>query len=235
MVGVVVTKEPDGLVAPPTVVAEMFGESVERLNRFVALLAEQGVERGLIGPREIERIWDRHVLNSAVVGELVPEGAHVVDVGSGGGFPGVPLALARPDISITLLESMARRVQWLEEVLDELSLENADVLRGRAEEKAVRAELGAVDVVTARAVAPLGRLAQWCLPLLRTGGLLLAVKGASVAEEIARDEAIVEKAGGESIDVVQCGVDVLEVPATVVVIEAAPRSVRSRKGRRRRR
>lgn len=235
MVGVVVTKEPDGLVAPPTVVAEMFGESVERLNRFVALLAEQGVERGLIGPREIERIWDRHVLNSAVVGELVPEGAHVVDVGSGGGFPGVPLALARPDISITLLESMARRVQWLEEVLDELSLENADVLRGRAEEKAVRAELGAVDVVTARAVAPLGRLAQWCLPLLRTGGLLLAVKGASVAEEIARDEAIVEKAGGESIDVVQCGVDVLEVPATVVVIEAAPRSVRSRKGCRRRR
>ncbi len=235
MVGVVVTKEPDGLVAPPTVVAEMFGESVERLNRFVALLAEQGVERGLIGPREIERIWDRHVLNSAVVGELVPEGAHVVDVGSGGGFPGVPLALARPDISITLLESMARRVQWLEEVLDELSLENADVLRGRAEDKAVRAELGAVDVVTARAVAPLGRLAQWCLPLLRTGGLLLAVKGASVAEEIARDEAIVEKAGGESIDVVQCGVDVLEVPATVVVIEAAPRSVRSRKGRRRRR
>ncbi|WP_245566628.1 16S rRNA (guanine(527)-N(7))-methyltransferase RsmG [Thermocrispum agreste] len=213
----------------------MFGESVERLNRFVALLAEQGVERGLIGPREIERIWDRHVLNSAVVGELVPEGAHVVDVGSGGGFPGVPLALARPDISITLLESMARRVQWLEEVLDELSLENADVLRGRAEDKAVRAELGAVDVVTARAVAPLGRLAQWCLPLLRTGGLLLAVKGASVAEEIARDEAIVEKAGGESIDVVQCGVDVLEVPATVVVIEAAPRSVRSRKGRRRRR
>ena len=235
MVGVVVTKEPDGLVAPPTVVAEMFGESVERLNRFVALLAEQGVERGLIGPREIERIWDRHVLNSAVVGELVPEGAHVVDVGSGGGFPGVPLALARPDISITLLESMARRVQWLEEVLDELSLENADVLRGRAEEKAVRAELGAVDVVTARAVAPLGRLAQGCLPLLRTGVLLLAVKGASVAEEIARDEAIVEKAGGESIDVVQCGVDVLEVPATVVVIEAAPRSVRSRKGRRRRR
>lgn len=227
----------DGATEPGVVPPEaqrLFGENTESAARFVDLLAERGVERGVIGPREIDRLWDRHVLNSAVLAELIPAEATVVDVGSGGGFPGVPLALARPDIEVTLLEPMARRIQWLTEVVDELGLTNVVVVRGRAEEKAIRTRLGEADIVTARAVAPLARLAEWCLPLVRAGGLLLALKGASAAEEVQRDASTVRKVGGESIDVVQCGVDVVETPTTVVVIEAGPKPKRTRSRRRRR-
>jgi len=227
----------DGATEPgvvPPEAQQLFGENTESAARFVDLLAERGVERGVIGPREIDRLWDRHVLNSAVLAELIPAEAIVVDVGSGGGFPGVPLALARPDIEVTLLEPMARRIQWLTEVVDELSLTNVVVVRGRAEEKAIRTRLGEADIVTARAVAPLARLAEWCLPLVRAGGLLLALKGVSAAEEVQRDASTVRKVGGESIDVVQCGVDVVETPTTVVVIEAGPKPKRTRSRRRRR-
>lgn len=200
---------------------DVFGERTDLAVRFVDLLQTHGVERGLIGPREVDRLWDRHVLNSAVIAELLPRHASVIDVGSGGGFPGVPLAIARPDITITLLEPMARRVDWLEEVATTLGLEGVTVVRGRAEEKAVRQDLGVADVVTARAVAPLERLAGWCLPLVRPDGLLLAIKGASADDEVARDRGAVGRLGGSNVHVVRCGGQLLEVPTTVVVATKA--------------
>jgi 16S rRNA (guanine527-N7)-methyltransferase len=186
-------------------------------ERYVELLAEEGVRRGLIGPREVDRLWERHVLNSAVVGELLPRGARVVDVGSGAGLPGVPLAIVRPDVHVTLLEPMARRIAWLEEVVEELGL-TATVHRGRAEERDVRAALGDADVVTARAVAPLAKLAGWCLPLTRIGGNLLALKGESAADELARDAEAVRALGGTEQSIARLGTDVLEVATTVIVV-----------------
>ncbi|SDC80253.1 16S rRNA (guanine527-N7)-methyltransferase [Actinokineospora iranica] len=183
------------------------------------MLAEHGVERGLIGPREVDRLWERHVLNSAVIGERVGDGVRVVDVGSGAGLPGIPLAIARPDLSVTLVEPMARRVAWLDEVVETLALSSVTVLRGRAEEPSVRSRVAGADVVTARAVAPLAKLCGWCLPLLRTGGVLVALKGASAAEEIDRDRQAIGRLGGGAPRVESCGDAVLEVPTTVVVVE----------------
>jgi len=135
------------------------------------------VERGLVGPREADRLWDRHLLNSAVMAPLLRVGERVVDVGSGAGLPGIPLALIRPDCTFILLEPLARRVAFLAEVVADLGLgDRVEVVRGRAEEHA-RTHGGVYDVAVARAVAPLDRLAAWCLPLLRTGGRLLALKG----------------------------------------------------------
>lgn len=200
-------------------VEPMFGERLPLAERFVALLTEHGVQRGLIGPREVDRLWDRHVLNSAAIAELVPAGATVVDVGSGAGLPGVPLAIARPDLRMTLLEPMARRVAWLTEVVGELGID-VRVVRGRAEEPDVRRRLGVADVVTARAVAPLAKLAGWCLPLVRPGGWLLALKGESASDELARDADAVRRAGGAELSVVTCGAE-LAVPTTVVRIRRA--------------
>lgn len=204
----------------------VFGEHVELAERFVDLLVRHGVERGLIGPREVDRLWDRHLFNSAVIAELIPMGARVVDVGSGAGLPGVPLAIKRPDLDIVLLEPMARRVEWLTEVAETLELD-LTIMRGRAEEKSVRKQLGLVDTVTARAVAPLARLAGWCLPLVRPSGTVLALKGASAADEIERDSAAVRKAGGGDPRLLQCGVDVLDTPTTVVEIERLARRART--------
>lgn len=202
--------------APPEA-GRVFGDRLPLAERYAALLTEHGVERGLIGPREVPRIWNRHVLNSAVVGELLSRAAGVVDVGSGAGLPGIPLAIARPDLRVVLLEPMARRVAWLTEVVHTLGLP-VSVLRGRAEEPTVREQLGGADVVTARAVAPLAKLAGWCLPLLRPGGMLVAVKGASAAEEIARDGTAIRRMGGSEPSVASCGGDVLATPTTVVVM-----------------
>src|SRR3954463_10834155 len=158
-------------------IAGAFGAGADRATRFAELLTVRGVERGLIGPREVDRLWERHLLNSVAVAECVPKGASVIDVGSGAGLPGIPLAIARPDLDVVLLEPMARRIAWLEEAVTKLELDNVRVVRGRAEEKDVRQRYGNRDVATARAVAPLGKLAAWCLPLLRTGGQLVALKG----------------------------------------------------------
>ncbi len=202
---------------PPETAATIFGDALPAAVQFAELLAAVGIERGLIGPREVDRLWDRHLLNSAVVGELIPHGARVVDVGSGAGLPGIPLCLVRPDLHVTMLEPMARRVAWLNEVVDTLSL-SANVVRGRAEESAVKQQLAGADVVTARAVAPLARLWAWSVPLLRQGGQLVALKGESAEAEVARDGAEVRRAGGSMPDVGRCGVDVLEVPTTVIVV-----------------
>lgn len=217
----------------PDVARQVFGPQIAGAERFVAMLAEHGVTRGLIGPREVDRLWERHVLNSAVLAELLPSGASVVDVGSGAGLPGIPLALARPDLRLTLLEPMAKRVAWLEEVVAELGLA-VSVVRGRAEEGPIRRALADHDVATARAVAPLARLAGWTLPLVRPGGRVLALKGESASDEVARDEAAVIAAGGEQPEVLRCGAAVLDIPVTVVAIRRAD-SALGRDARRRRR
>lgn len=181
------------------------------LERYADLLATAGSERGIIGPREVPRIWGRHLINCAVVAEpggLVPPGASVIDVGSGGGLPGLVWAICRPDLSVVLLEPLLRRTSFLAEAVAGLGIRNVEVVRGRAEEYA-----GSADIVTARAVAPLDRLAAWCLPLVRAGGALLALKGASVAEEIAT------LPPGLSAEVILCGSPPDQ--ATVAVIHRA--------------
>lgn len=204
--------------APPESASTIFGDAMPAAVQFVELLAAVGIERGLIGPREVDRLWDRHLLNSAMVGERIPSGVRVIDVGSGAGLPGVPLCLARPDLDITLLEPMARRVAWLDEVVDALSL-SATVVRGRAEEPTIKQQLSGADVVIARAVAPLDRLWGWSAPLLRQGGRLVALKGESAEAEAARDGATVKRAGGSLPVVARCGVGVLETPTTIIEIE----------------
>jgi 16S rRNA (guanine527-N7)-methyltransferase len=209
----------------------VFSDRLDLAARYVEHLATSGVERGLIGPRETDRLWDRHVLNCAVVADLVPDGANVVDVGSGAGLPGIPLALARPDLRIVLVEPLARRVEWLTEIVEDLGL-SLTVERGRAEENAIRRRWEGADVVTARAVAPLARLAGWSLPLLRPGGRLLAVKGASAPQEIDRDAAEIRRLGGGTPRIELCGAGVVDPPSTVVSVEREARPVsRSRKKR----
>lgn len=183
-----------GAVQPePAVAAAVFGERLDLARRYVAALATDGVLRGLIGPREPARLWTRHVLNSAAAASLIDAGASVVDIGSGAGLPGIPLAIARSDLSVTLVEPLERRVTFLLEVVDALGLSWCRVVRGRADE--VVADCGGADVVTSRAVAPLHRLAAWSAPLARDGGVILALKGASAAEELQRDRTAVTAAG----------------------------------------
>ena len=175
------------------------------------MLAADGVERGLIGPREVPRLWDRHVLNCAVVVPRVPMGASVADVGSGAGLPGLVWAIARPDLHITLIEPLLRRTVFLEEAVEALELDQVRVLRCRAED--VKETF---DVVTARAVAPLERLAGWCLPLVRPGGMLLALKGRTAEEEVASSRAALHKLGATDIVVTSHGG--LQIPTTVVEV-----------------
>jgi 16S rRNA (guanine527-N7)-methyltransferase len=215
---------PAGLAA---VAARVFGHHLELAGRYAAILAGAGVERGLIGPREAPRLWERHLLNCAVVGELLPPGQRVLDVGSGAGLPGIVLAVARPDLEVTLLEPLARRATFLDEVVEQLGLPRVTVVRGRAEEYAGKMEF---PVVTARAVAPLDRLARWCLPLLEPGGRLLAMKGATAAEEITEHRTALERLGGRDATVVTCGSGVLDQPTTVVT---AVRGTRTKSGGRR--
>jgi 16S rRNA (guanine527-N7)-methyltransferase len=206
---------------PPTPAASaVFGDRLPLAVRYAELLAGPGRDQGVIGPRELPRLWDRHLVNSAAVGEVLPEGASVLDVGSGAGLPGIPLALARPDLVMTLLEPMARRVAWLEGVVAELGL-SVEVVRGRAEERETRRRCGESDVVTARAVAPIGRLVGWSLPLVRPGGVLAAMKGASAHDEVARDAKEIRAAGGASVEVVECGVG--DAATHVVVVHRSER------------
>jgi 16S rRNA (guanine527-N7)-methyltransferase len=201
-------------------------------ERYAELLATEGVVRGLIGPREAPRLWERHLLNCAVLAELVPESASVADVGSGAGLPGVVLAIARPDLRVTLVEPLLRRTRFLDEAVAELGLRGqVEVLRGRAEEIAGTRTF---DVVTARAVAPLERLARWCLPLVDRGGELVAMKGASARAEVDAARPALTALGCADPVVVELGVEVLAQPTWAVRLarpETGPVGWRGRPGR----
>lgn len=203
----------------PVAAQQVFGDRTDLARRYVSSLAAAGVERGLIGPREAGRLWSRHVLNSAVLAPLLPPGGIVVDVGSGAGLPGIPLAIARPDCTMILIEPLLRRTVYLAEIVADFGLTNVRVLRGRAEDAfdgwGVQAQDGA-DVVTSRAVAPLAKLARWSVPLLRVGGLFLPLKGSSAAEEIERDAAELTALGLGTATVVELGAELVE-PVTSVV------------------
>ncbi len=190
--------------------------------------------RGLIGPREPSRLWTRHLLNSAVIAELIGDGASVVDIGSGAGLPGIPLAIARPDLRVTLVEPLERRTRFLVEVVGSLGLSNCRVVRGRAEE--VVAGCGGADVVTSRAVAPLHRLVTWSAPLARDGGLVLALKGESAREELTRDGKAVAAAGLVNAEVLEIGGGDLGDPTFVIrALRAGATPKRSNQRVRRRR
>ncbi|APT93557.1 16S rRNA methyltransferase [Corynebacterium phocae] len=174
----------------------VFGDRFDLAQKYHDSLATDGHVRGFMGPREIPRLWDRHILNCAVIGEVMAHGAVIVDVGSGAGLPGIPLAIARPDLHITLVEPLLKRSTYLQEVVDMLELSNVTVIRGRAEEGPVKKAVSGADVVTSRAVAPLGKLVKWSLPLAKVGGEMIAMKGESVHEELERDAKEIRKAGG---------------------------------------
>ncbi|MFI0543128.1 16S rRNA (guanine(527)-N(7))-methyltransferase RsmG [Streptomyces sp. WSLK1-3] len=227
----------------PEQAREVFGDRFEDAVRYAELLAEAGVQRGLIGPREVPRLWERHLLNCAVLSEVVPEGVTVCDVGSGAGLPGIPLALVREDLRITLLEPLLRRTTFLTEVVELLGLDHVTVLRGRAEE--VMGKLTPVHVVTARAVAPLDRLATWGVPLLRPYGEMLALKGDTAEEELKAAGTALSKLGAVETSILHVGEGVVDPLSTVVRVEvgespggvrfAAKRAKAARTGRTRRR
>lgn len=189
--------------APPSMAGNVFGDTLPLAVRYAEILSSAGVERGLLGPREAERIWDRHLLNCAGVASLVPPESVACDVGSGAGLPGLVVAILRPDVRMILLDPLLRRTRFLEECVSELSLPNVAVQRGRAEELAGQL---AVDVVLARAVAPLERLATWTLPLLRPGGQLLAMKGDAARAELAGVESALRKLGADHWELLKLSV-----------------------------
>jgi 16S rRNA (guanine527-N7)-methyltransferase len=211
---------------PPAALA-VFGDAVELAQRYANLLATDGVTRGLIGPRETTRLWDRHLLNCAVVAELLPERGELVDIGSGAGLPGIVLAMLRPSLHVVLLEPLLRRSVFLEECVSTLGLRNVTVVRARAEDKAA-ARISA-DVATARAVAPLDRLVGWAVPLLRPGGELLAIKGQSAEAELAAAKPVLSRLGVRSAEVLQAGHGRVVSATTVVrvVLEGHSREERA--------
>jgi 16S rRNA (guanine527-N7)-methyltransferase len=198
---------------PPDEAVEIFGSALETARQFAQILASDGVTRGLIGPRETPRLWDRHLVNCAVVAELLPDQGELVDIGSGAGLPGVVLAMLKPRLRVVLLEPLLRRSVFLEECVARLGMANATVVRARAEEMtgAIRA-----DVATARAVAPLDRLAGWAAGVLRPGGQLLAIKGQSAAEELEAARPVLSRLGARKAEVLRVGHGRV-IPATTVV------------------
>ncbi|MBK8470660.1 MAG: 16S rRNA (guanine(527)-N(7))-methyltransferase RsmG [Actinomycetales bacterium] len=204
-------------MVPPTPDAarQVFGDSLAIAEKYVAELADTGVSHGLIGPREAPRLWERHVLNCAVIAELIPQGATCIDVGSGAGLPGLALAIARPDLQVTLVEPLSRRASWLEGVVERLGVVGVKIRNARAESLA--GELHA-DVVTARAVADLPTLAQWCFPLIDGDGRLLALKGSQAQAELDAAADRLRALGASAWRVVACGEGLLEQPTQVVEV-----------------
>lgn len=197
--------------APPGAVT-VFGDRLPLAQHYAALLADTGVLHGLIGPREVPRLWDRHILNCAAAETAIPEDARVVDIGSGAGLPGLCLALARPDLDMHLVEPMARRTAWLEVAVSELGLDNVTVHRGRADEVDV---LG--DVVTARAVSRLSTLAGWMASVARPSARMVALKGASAEDELARDRQAAQRAGWTDLGVRRVDCPGTEMPTTLIL------------------
>jgi 16S rRNA (guanine527-N7)-methyltransferase len=205
---------------PASGATAVFGAALPAAEKYAQLLAGPGVELGVMGPAEAERVWDRHLLNCAAIARLVPTRCSLADIGSGAGLPGIVLALLLPGVEVTLVEAMARRVSFLERCVTELGLGNVDVVRGRAEDLAGRLT---VDVVTARAVAPLEKLAGLCVGLLRPGGKALAMKGASAKTELMRARPVLARLGVSDARVVEVGSADGAAAATVVVFSAVGR------------
>lgn len=203
---------------PPELVRQRYDPAaVELLTRYAGWLAGPGTVRGLLGPREVPRLWDRHLLNSAAVEELIPRGARLVDIGAGAGLPGLAVACVRPDVTVDLVESLLRRTDFLTEVVTALGLtDRVRVIRGRAEDNAVRNTVGSAEFVTARAVAPLDRLVRWSFPLLRPGGSLLALKGASAEDELTEHQQLLTRMRAEVRGVIECGAGLVDPPTRVV-------------------
>lgn len=199
----------------PDVAQRVFSNTLPTAVAYADLLATDGIVRGLIGPREVPRLWDRHVLNCAVVTEVVPQGATVADIGSGAGLPGMVMAIRRPDLRVTLIEPLLRRTTFLDEAVSTLGLSNVEVRRARAEDVHGSAEF---DVVTSRAVAPLDRLSRWSLPLVRSGGSFIAMKGSSAEQEIATARKAINLERGRIDGIVEVGGAFVDPPVRLVRI-----------------
>lgn len=195
----------------PDSAALIFGANLPKAEAYAAALVRDGDELGLLGPREMPKLWTRHILNSAVVAELVSPGQVVGDVGSGAGLPGIPMAIAQPEAEFVLIEPMERRSDWLKQQVEEIGLTNVRVLRARAE------EVGEVfDVVTARALKAMPQLLKMCVPMTKNGGEIIALKGARAAEEIEEAKPLMKKLGIASFEIVFTGAHFLEEPTRVV-------------------
>jgi 16S rRNA (guanine527-N7)-methyltransferase len=201
---------------PPEVATAIFGRRLDLAQHYAELLADTGAKWGILGPHEIERIWERHLLNCGVVAELLEPGERVADIGSGAGLPGLPLLIAKPGLDVVLIESLLRRSEFLRMVVTELGLD-VEVVRGRAEDSATRQSVGGCDVVVSRAVAALDKLTRWSMPLLRPGGRMLAIKGERAPDEVREHRRVMTVLGAADARVVECGVNYSSPPATVVV------------------
>ncbi|MGA9614832.1 MAG: 16S rRNA (guanine(527)-N(7))-methyltransferase RsmG [Mycobacterium sp.] len=201
---------------PPEAATTMFGDRLALAERYAELLANAGVEWGLLGPHEVDRLWDRHLLNCGAVAELVEPGERIADIGSGAGLPGLPMVIAKPGLRVVLVESLLRRTEFLNMAVDDLGLD-VEVVRGRAEDAAVRQAVGGCDAAVSRAVASLDKLARWSIPLLRPGGRMLAIKGERAADEVQENRRVMTRLGAMDARVVECGVSYLSPPTTVVV------------------
>jgi 16S rRNA (guanine527-N7)-methyltransferase len=195
----------------PAAAAQIFGAQIDQARAYFNALVRDGDLLGLLGPREMPKLWSRHILNSAVVTQLVDAGKTVADVGSGAGLPGIPMALAQPDAHFTLIEPMERRSDWLKLMVSELELTNVTVKRARAE------EVGDIfDIVTARAVSALPKLLKMCVPLTKHGGEVIALKGSKAGEEIEESKKLQKKLGIASFEIIKVGAELLADPTLVV-------------------
>jgi 16S rRNA (guanine527-N7)-methyltransferase len=198
----------------PESAKSIFGDGYETALRYAEVLARDSEKLGLLGPRELDKLWSRHILNSAVVSELISPGQKVADIGSGAGLPGIPVAIAKPDCQVTLVEPMERRSDWLKEVAGELGLDNVRVFRARGEDLDPQ-----FDVVLARAVAALPKLIRFAVPSVVSGGLLLALKGAKAEEEIEEAKKLAKKFKLDSFEVVYAGGHKLQDPTKLVEVK----------------
>ena len=201
----------------PKAAADIFGPQLELARAYTDRLAKDSETFGLLGPRELPRIWGRHVINSALLSELVPAGSKVADIGSGAGLPGIPMAIAQPDAHFTLIEPMERRSGWLQQVINDLGIKNADVIRARAEE----VERTDFDIATARAVAALDKLLKLLTPLIRgsDGKTVLAMKGSRAPDEILDAKKRLEILGFDTPEIITLGLGRAPETATVVRIK----------------